>query len=212
MANSSLNFPSIDSAIQQMEGYYPGSLSYKNNNPGNLVSGDFASQYGGTPGAGGFAQFPSYSAGQQAQDALVTQYANKGYTLDQLINAWAPSSDGNNTQNYQNFMAQQLGVSGSTPLIQLQNTSASNASGGFGSSILNAANPFSGIGGQTVQENLQSIAQSGLSWGRVATFVAGSILLVIGLFNLRPVQRVVTGVSRTAGKIASKIPVTEVAA
>lgn len=41
---------SLASAIQTQEGYYPGSLAYQNNTPGNLV---YAGQAGATQGAGG---------------------------------------------------------------------------------------------------------------------------------------------------------------
>ena len=50
----------IAQAIQQQEGYYPGSLAYTNNNPGNLI---YAGQSGAVQGSGGFAKFPDYSTG-----------------------------------------------------------------------------------------------------------------------------------------------------
>ena len=53
----------LAAAIQTQEGYYPGSLAYLNNNPGNLV---FVGQPGASPGDGGFASFSSYNADLQA--------------------------------------------------------------------------------------------------------------------------------------------------
>jgi hypothetical protein len=47
---SSPNAAIIANTIQQVEGYYPGSLAYTNNNPGNLI---FVGQAGATQGAGG---------------------------------------------------------------------------------------------------------------------------------------------------------------
>jgi hypothetical protein len=89
---------SLAQAIQQQEGYYPGSLAYTNNNPGNLV---YAGQPGASPGAGGFASFPSYSAGYQALENQITLDATRGTdvngnpttTVSQLLTSWAPPSE-----------------------------------------------------------------------------------------------------------------------
>jgi hypothetical protein len=94
----------IASAIQTQEGYYPGSLAYQNNNPGNLV---YAGQPGATPGAGGFADFSSYAAGYSALQSQITLDATRGTdvngnpttTLSQLISSWAPPDD-NDTASY----------------------------------------------------------------------------------------------------------------
>lgn len=95
---------SLAQAIQQQEGYYPGSLAYRNNNPGNLV---YAGQPGATLGAGGFASFPSYSAGYQALENQITLDVTRGTdvngnpvtTVGQLISSWAPPSE-NDTATY----------------------------------------------------------------------------------------------------------------
>jgi hypothetical protein len=62
----------ILNAIQKQEGYYPGSLSYRQNNPGNIKWGPFAKAHGATgPGAGGHAIFPTYEAGRAALKSLI---------------------------------------------------------------------------------------------------------------------------------------------
>lgn len=208
--NAFLNFPSVDAAIQQMEGYFPGSLSYQNNNPGNIVAGPWALQHGASgTGAGGFANFPDYTTGQNAQDALVSQYANNGATLDSLISSpsgqsgWNPlNASGNNAANvasYQAFMSNTLGVPGSTPLSSLGNATSVSTPTTSSPSLLNTIlGP--GIGGlRTVQESLSGIAQSGFTWGRVATFLIGLIALCAGLYFLKPVNKFI---NETAGKVS----------
>jgi len=112
----------IASTIQQVEGYYPGSLAYQNNNPGNLV---YVGQTGASPGAGGFAQFPSYSAGLQALDDQIQLYAARGMTISQMMNTYAPASAGNNPTAYANQIAGALGVDPSTSLLDLAGFSTS---------------------------------------------------------------------------------------
>lgn len=95
---------SIAQAIQNQEGYYPGSVAYVNNNPGNLK---YVGQPGATAGAGGFAQFSSYNAGYSALLNQINLDATRGTdvngnpttTVSQLIGSWAPASE-NNTPAY----------------------------------------------------------------------------------------------------------------
>jgi hypothetical protein len=110
--SSSPNAAVIASTIQQVEGYYPGTLAYTNNNPGNLI---YVGQAGATPGAGGFAAFPSYDAGYQALLNQIQNYANRGLTIDQMMNLYAPAGQGtNNPTAYANTIASALGVSTDT--------------------------------------------------------------------------------------------------
>lgn len=104
----------IASTIQSVEGYYPGSLAYTNNNPGNLI---YVGQAGATQGAGGFAAFPSYDAGYQALVNQINIYANQGLTINQMMAKYAPAGDGNNNPTaYANTIATALGVSTDTTL------------------------------------------------------------------------------------------------
>jgi len=104
----------IAQTIQKVEGYYPGTLAYRNNNPGNLI---FVGQAGAVPGAGGFAAFPTYDAGYQALLNQIQNYANRGLTIQQMMDIYAPASQpGNNPTLYANQIASALGVSTDTTL------------------------------------------------------------------------------------------------
>jgi len=110
----------LAAAIQQQEGYYPGSLAYQNNNPGNLMP---AGQPGCTPGAGGFCSFPSYDAGYAALVNQLNIDASRGYTLLQFTTKYlggdpnnpgtAPGGDPN---VYAANLAAAAGVSVNDPL------------------------------------------------------------------------------------------------
>ena len=87
-------------------------LAYVNNNPGNLR---FAGQSGAVPGEGGFAYFPSPYAGYQALEKQMRLDADRGLTLRQLIEKYAPPEE-NDTELYIQQMSQQLGVSEDTKI------------------------------------------------------------------------------------------------
>lgn len=121
----------IAQAIQTQEGYTPGSVAYNNNNPGNLI---FVGQTGATLGQGGFAKFPSYSAGYQALTAQITLDATRGTdavgnpinNISDLIGSWAPASDPrNNTPAYIASVAAQTGFDANAPLSSLGDPAAS---------------------------------------------------------------------------------------
>lgn len=117
----------IASTIQTQEGYYPGSLAYTNNNPGNLV---YAGQPGATQGQNGFAVFDSYSDGMQALQNQIQLYAGRGMTIDQMMATYAPASQpGNNPSAYAQTIANALGVPPDTQLLSLTSDSASADSG-----------------------------------------------------------------------------------
>jgi|SRR5271155_3592998 len=108
----------IAATIQQMEGYYPGSVAYQNNNPGNLM---YAGQSGATKGTNGFAVFPTYQDGYNALLNQLNIYANQGLTINQMMAKYAPAYDnngnpipGNNPTLYASTIAGSLGVSPNT--------------------------------------------------------------------------------------------------
>lgn len=106
----------IAAAIQTQEGYYPGTLAYQNNNPGNLI---YAGQAGATPGAGGFASFPDYQTGLEALNNQIQLYAGRGLTIQGMMNVYAPAASGNNPTLYASNVATALGVSPDTLLSSL---------------------------------------------------------------------------------------------
>lgn len=113
----------IAQAIQTQEGYYPGSLAYQNNNPGNLV---YAGQTGATAGPGGFAVFSSYALGYQAELNQINLDAVRGTDVNgnpvedvaDLLSSWAPPS-ANDTATYISNVAAATGYDPSAPLLSL---------------------------------------------------------------------------------------------
>jgi len=99
-------------AIQQFEGWFEGSLSQKNNNPGNLRAGK--GQIGVYKN---FAVFENYEAGF---NALLNQLRvsatsngpsyNSEMTLLEFFSVYAPSADNNHPRQYATFVAQKLRV------------------------------------------------------------------------------------------------------
>lgn len=104
--------------ITRIEGYYPGSVAYRNNNPGNLM-------YVGQAGAvlapeGFFAKFPTAAAGRAALENQIQIYADRGLTISGMTAIYAPKGHGNNDPvAYANAIAGKLGVSPDTPLSSL---------------------------------------------------------------------------------------------
>lgn len=102
------------STIQQIEGYYPGTVAYANNNPGNLI---FVGQPGATAGAGGFAKWGSYAEGYQALLDQLNRDAGRGLTISQEMAKWAPAGQGaNDPVSYAAQIAAAEGVAVDTPL------------------------------------------------------------------------------------------------
>lgn len=107
--------------IQEQEGYYEGSRSYRNNNPGNLV---FANQLGNIgKDEKGFTIFPDYQTGY---DALIRQlnaafyggsiFYNIHMTLYEFFALW----DRTNPVAYAENIAAEFGVSADTKLEDLK--------------------------------------------------------------------------------------------
>jgi hypothetical protein len=119
----------VAATIQQQEGYYPGSLAYRNNNPGNLM---YAGQAGATGTPGTLAVFDSYADGYNALLNQITLDANKGWSIQQFTSSYAPTGcgtacNGNNPTAYAQTIANNEGLSINDPLsLAIQGTSGSN--------------------------------------------------------------------------------------
>ena len=106
-------------AIQWYEGWKMGSISWRNNKPGNLRWSRFAN---GT--RANFATFNSYIVGWIAlwYDLHMKCLGktrtglNGNSTLLALFNVWAPSSDGNDPDAYARAVARRLKIPATTPL------------------------------------------------------------------------------------------------
>lgn len=118
-------FDQVAAAITQLEGFitpgstpqYPnGSISYRLNNPGNLM---FAGQKNATPvvlNGHTFASFPTLADGQAALDRQIAIDANAGLSLRQFVYKYAPPTE-NNSAKYLADLSSRLGMSPDDPLI-----------------------------------------------------------------------------------------------
>lgn len=85
-----------------------GTWTWRNHNPGNLVSGTVSKRNHQIGKAGGFAVFPSYEIGHKALlDCLRSTYATK--SLADLIKDYAPPHE-NDTAKYLTFLRRKTGV------------------------------------------------------------------------------------------------------
>jgi hypothetical protein len=103
----------VASAIQTQEGYYPGSLSYVNNNPGNLMA---AGQPGCTATSSGFCSFPTFAQGWQALLNQISLDASRGMSISDFTASYAPASAGNDPVTYAQNIANAVGLSPSDSL------------------------------------------------------------------------------------------------
>jgi hypothetical protein len=105
-----------DSEGREFE-YAKGDRAWRNNNPGNLVSGNVSRRNNQIGKAGGFAVFPDYETGHRALlDCLNTTFINS--MLKTLIKAYAPKHE-NNTANYLKHILNKVGVTKDTKVKDL---------------------------------------------------------------------------------------------
>lgn len=110
----------IAQTIQQVEGYYPNTLAYVNNNPGNLIyTSYYASAYGAVPGSGGFAKFPDYDTGYAALLHQIQVDAARGDSIYDLTYSWLGHGQGGDPVSYANTIADALGVTVGTKVQSL---------------------------------------------------------------------------------------------
>lgn len=113
-------------AIQAYEGYYVGSRSYRNCNPGNIRFTTLTQELGAIgKDDKDFAIFPSYQVGFTALKSMIaifasgsSSYYRPSMTLPQFFAVYAPSSDNNSPDVYAQFIAKQLGVDITTFTLQ----------------------------------------------------------------------------------------------
>ena len=92
-----------------------GSRSWRNNNPGNLVFGEFARNNGSLGKAGGFAIFPNYQTGYGALMSRLQTPPYSEWTLTKAIEQYAPPCC-NNTAAYIQFVTNSTGINANTTL------------------------------------------------------------------------------------------------
>jgi hypothetical protein len=164
----------VAQTIQQVEGYYPGSVSYTNNNPGNLK---YAGQPGATLGANGFAVFPNYDAGYQALLNQINLDASRGQTIAQFTSIYAPAADNNNPTSYAQTIANAAGLSVNDPLSEA-------IAGGTGSSSSSASLLGSGNSSVDLSDDDSSTTETVSIFGYDVpiTYIALGAAGLLGLF------------------------------
>ncbi len=119
-------------AHQKHEGWFPGSVSQRNNNPGNLrLTKHQEVLFGATAGVNGFARFPDYRTGFLALKsdirAKITGHSahidySRNPTFLDYVKVYAPAEDGNNPHSYATALIADLshfGIRLDTPLARL---------------------------------------------------------------------------------------------
>jgi len=95
-----------------------GTRAFRNNNPGNIVDGDFARNNGAISTDGRFAVFPDADTGFRALNSLLRTPRYQNSSVDQAIARYAPPNE-NDTAAYQAGVRRAVGVSGDTQLSDL---------------------------------------------------------------------------------------------
>lgn len=191
------------------------------NNPGAIQAGSFATSMGAVGESNGFAVFPDLASGTAALDELVSRKISGGIdTPAEFAESWAPSGAAGNspasTANYANFLAHGLGIGTGDTIPQVSATDAISAPGavstgpgstsgqsgswldwdplssiipGYGSA---KAAVGSAVGSATGAAVSAANFWSNLSLAQITILILGIVIVVAGLFFLRPVQKVVT--------------------
>ena len=124
-----MSFLTPAQAIARQEGFYqPDSRAARNNNPGNINFEQWlADEYGAileTPignEQARFCHFPSLPNGWAALDSVLLKYY-VGLPIHDVLNKWAPPSDGNDTSAYENDFCLWTGLE-STDILTFEDIS-----------------------------------------------------------------------------------------
>jgi RHS repeat-associated protein len=87
-----------------------GNHPFRDNNPGDILSGGFTNNHGSIGNDGRFAVFPTSGSGQQALDSLLHGPGYINLSIDDAVARYAPAME-NNTAGYQQFLQNVVGVS-----------------------------------------------------------------------------------------------------
>lgn len=96
-----------------------GTRSWRNNNPGNIKSGDFSESNGEIGDDGMMAIFPDEAIGRSAVKALITGKKYKNLSIKDAIYRYAPPSDNNDTDAYVAVIVKATGAPSSTIIKDL---------------------------------------------------------------------------------------------
>ncbi len=87
-----------------------GTLAWRNNNPGNLISGPFAKRRGAIGENKGFAVFPDTETGRKAQHSLLKNSDYQSKTIEGTMKKYADPKH-NPTEKYIQYVTKQTGMS-----------------------------------------------------------------------------------------------------
>ena len=163
-------FNSVANEIQQLEGWFTGSVSQTNNNPGNLM-------YAGQPGAtgqtaAGFAVFPTYQAGYQALQNQIALDASRGLTISQFANKYAPAAGGNDPASYAAQLAAATGLSVNDPLSMADTSAVAASVPPISDSSGSSVSDVSSFSAPSTDNTLMYVGL-GLAGGALALFALG---------------------------------------
>jgi len=135
----------VAQTIQQIEGWYPGSRSFRNFNPCNLRCANQMGMIGCDPS--NFAIFPDYQTGYDAELAQIRLDASRGFSIADFTAKYAPASDANDPASYAAKIAQATGLSVSDPLAAALADSGEPAGPSFAAMLPDNLSPwvFAGI-------------------------------------------------------------------
>lgn len=103
-------------AITRQEGFFPGSVSYQANNPGNIMDLAYYKQTGKFR----VQTYATLEEGRAALEKLIDNYIAAGHTLTSFFAKYAPSGHGdNNVNTYVNNVASWLSIPTDVPLAQI---------------------------------------------------------------------------------------------
>jgi hypothetical protein len=94
-----------------------GTWAWRNNNPGNMRSGNYSKNNGCIGYSGGFAVFPTLEQGEIAlRDLLKNGY--KGSSIQSMIKRYAPGIDKNNPKRYLKFILAKIGINNPKAMVR----------------------------------------------------------------------------------------------
>ena len=216
-----LQYPALDAAIGTAEGYGKmGTIPTLAYNPGDLVAGPFATAHGATGSvlaAGGqqIAVFPDVATGMAAEDALIAgNYA--GGTVGDIAAGWLAGSSPTDQANWTTNVTNALGLPSSTPVSQTA-APASASTGATPSwwdrlktatvqSAIDVMAPGLGLS-MAATTTPGTPASTGFSWGRIAAFLLGLIVIAAALYLFKPVQQAVGGTVRNVERVVRVVKV-----
>ena len=110
--------------VYETEARRRGTLAWRNNNPGNIRPGAFATNHGAYAGkrSGGFAVFPTYEQGFAAIKALLRTSRYSPLTISAAIAIYAPSNDSNDPVAYAATISHRTGLDASRTIDSLSDT------------------------------------------------------------------------------------------